>query len=122
MTSTNNFKVWNFKEEKFDEEGQINGDFSKILRGMTINRPTLLESDEVSPIADIFVRELIQNSWDSADDQRKFLKKDRDTSEIVPFSIDFVFESLKGVKKKQLIDGGKLDELITQLNAIDRVS
>ena len=74
---------------------------------MTINRPTLLESDEVSPIADIFVRELIQNSWDSADDRRK-ISKDRDTSEIVPFSIDFVFESLKGVKKKQLIDGGKI--------------
>ena len=76
MTSTDNFKVWNFKEAKFDEEGQINGDFSKFLRGMTINRPTLLESDEVAPVADIFVRELIQNSWDSADDQRKFLKKE----------------------------------------------
>ncbi len=122
MTSTDNFKVWNFKEAKFDEEGQINGDFSKFLRGMTVNRPTLLESDEVAPVADIFVRELIQNSWDSADDQRKFLKKEVDTSEIVPFSIDFIFESLKGVEKKQLIDGGKLNELVTQLKAIDTES
>ena len=58
---------------------------------MKIERPSLLQSSVSTPVSDIFVRELIQNSWDSADDQRRYIKESRDTEEVLPFTIDFEF-------------------------------
>ena len=75
LASSSKKYSWNFQKNTFDDAGQINGDFSKILRGMKIERPSLLQSSVSTPVSDIFVRELIQNSWDSADDQGDISKK-----------------------------------------------
>ena len=87
---------------------------------MKIERPSLLQSSVSTPVSDIFVRELIQNSWDSADDQRRYIKKSMGIEEVLPFTIDFEFDSLTGTEKKSLIDGAKLKELRDQLKSINQ--
>jgi len=81
------------------------GDLAKLFRNEGVKHPGVLAKDAPSATATIMAREVVQNSWDAANDLRRQLEAlDEPWPE---FSIEFRFRRLEGSAKTELV--GRLD-------------
>lgn len=99
----------------------VAGDIAKLFRNAPIKQPGVLETDPPSDKATVLAREVIQNSWDAADDLRDDLRKDQVKAERQnkssrapfrppPFEVRFRFRTADGSLKDTLVQELALTE------------
>lgn len=90
------------------------GDISKLFRNAPIDQPGVLRAGAPADKATVLAREVIQNSWDAADDLREALRKDHLKAERAnqspralfrppPFEVRFRFLTVDGAAKDMIV-------------------
>lgn len=87
--------VW---EEIDETRSGSSGDVSKLFRNERLKRPGIFAANHPGPDATLMAREVIQNSWDAAQDLRRALGDEPD------FDLVFRFETLEGVRRQEVTD------------------
>lgn len=92
------------------------GDLANLFRNERVDQPGILAVDPPRPEETLMAREVLQNSWDAADE----LQKERSAAgERVPsFGITFEFEELDGVRREELERAADLSGLRRQMEAV----
>jgi hypothetical protein len=94
------------------------GDLAKLFRNEGVKHPGVLAANAPSATATIMAREVIQNSWDAANDLRRQIEAlGQDWPE---FSIEFHFRRLEGAAKQALVSGLDLPGLRSHLQGPER--
>lgn len=94
------------------------GDLAKLFRNEGVKHPGVLAANAPTATATIMAREVIQNSWDAANDLRRQMEaEDRDWPD---FAIEFRFRSLQGEQKAQLVERLDLAGLRAHLDGPER--
>lgn len=93
--------VW---EEIDETRSGSSGDVSKLFRNEQLKRPGVLALSAPGPDATLMAREVIQNSWDAAQDLRARIGEDPD------FDLAFRFQTLTGSRRQELIDHLDLEQ------------
>lgn len=92
--------VWQWEQPNPRVSGS-SGDLAKLFRNEGVKHPGLLAAGAPSATATVMAREVIQNSWDAANDLRSQLEK---VGEPFPeFEITFRYRNLEGAEKAQLV-------------------
>ena len=94
------------------------GDLAKLFRNEGVKHPGVLAANAPTATATIMAREVVQNSWDAANDRRRQMEaEDRGWPE---FSIEFRFRSLQGPEKTDLVTRLDLAGLRSHLDGPER--
>ncbi len=104
------------------------GNLAKLFKNESVKNPGVLAIGAPSAGATVLAREMIQNSWDAANELRSDLDKERararrrdgrsgPSSTIVgpPFEICFDFRTIKGQDKENLVEQLALNNLAARL-------
>ena len=86
--------------------GSVGAD-QKVFRGQEIDQPGDLATNKPGAKATIFVREVVQNAVDAADDLRKKLAE-AGNDEVPELEVKFEFKALTGDAKASLVSGTDL--------------
>lgn len=97
--------VWEIDDPLFSGVG---GDIAQLFKAQDFRPPGVLAHAPPSDAASLFAREAIQNSWDAASEWRK--SNETNGRKIPAFSINFKFEELTGMARRQRIYALGLDE------------
>lgn len=89
------------------------GDLAKLFRNEGVKQPGLLARRAPSPNATVVAREVIQNSWDAAQDLRRELELEG--VDPPPFEIEFRFREVAGSAKLELAEALDLHGLRSHL-------
>jgi hypothetical protein len=104
---------WTFERVKPNAAGS-SGKISDLFRNEGVEQRGHLAAGAPAPAATLMAREVIQNSWDAAQELR------RDDATVPPFYLDFVFKRLEGDDKEQLVDALGLRQLAAHAADVDQ--
>ena len=112
---------WYWEKPTPDYAGAL-GDVAKLIKNEHVDQPGALERQAPSQEATVFAREVIQNSWDAADDLRRQLRREH-VKEGLPglpdpphFEVRFCFREARDSQKTDLVRELGLDELAYRLD------
>ena len=91
----------------FDSGGS--GDVAKMFRNEGIKAPGLFRVDTPPDRASLLAREVIQNSWDAANELRAL--QESLGAEVPPFKISFDFADISGDRLRQLVQVADVEGL-----------
>jgi hypothetical protein len=106
-------KTWIFERVTPDAAG-ASGKVSDLFRNEGVAQRGHLAIGAPSPAATLMAREVIQNSWDAAQE----LRGDPEYERIPAFYIDFLFKQAEGGEKEDLVDALGLRQLAAQARRV----
>jgi hypothetical protein len=103
--------TWAWEKTEAGRPG-MSGDLAKLFRHEPLKAPGVFAKDAPPTAATLLAREVIQNSWDAAQEL---------TEPNAPqFGIEFRFQSLVGTAKRSLTRALALESLAERANMVDR--
>lgn len=106
--------AWVFEQIDAARSGS-SGDVSKLFRNEPVKHPGLLQYDAPGPDATVMAREVLQNSWDAANE----LRTQSGAGTVVPFALDFRFDRLDAGHRSQLAAVLDLAQLADRARGLD---
>ena len=103
--------TWNWRKVSADDEG-VSGDFTKQFKNESVNQPGHFAVNAPTNAASLMVREVVQNSWDSA----------IESNLQIPFEVHFHFKNISSQVKSQIIETLDLKGLSDRLRKCEETN